>query len=125
LQFSYTYELPIGKGKLIGGSLNPILNGIVGGWRTNGIWRFNSGRPIEPMLYQSNSPPDLRSAASQPHRHATSKWRKRLGLDNQYFTSADGSDFLAQPVPFTLGTAPRTLGKVTRSGREQCGPVHV
>ncbi len=116
LQFSYTYELPIGKGKLIGGNLNPILNGIVGGWRTNGIWRFNSGRPIEPMLYQSNSlptyGPQRPNLIGTPHRNGgkDSVWI------NQYFTSADGSDFLAQPAPFTLGTAPRTLGKVRDPG---------
>jgi hypothetical protein len=118
LQFSYTYELPIGRGKLIGGSLSPILNGIVGGWRTNGIWRFNSGRPINPALYQSNSlptyGPQRPNLIGAPHRNGgkDSTWI------NQYFTTADGSDFFAQPAPFTLGTAPRALGKVRDPGAD-------
>ena len=118
LQFSYTYELPIGRGKPIGGNLSPILNGIVGGWRTNGIWRFNSGRPINPMLYQSNSLPTYGqqrpNLIGTPHRNGgkDSVWI------NQYFTTADGSDFLAQPAPFTLGTAPRALGKVRDPGAD-------
>ena len=85
LQFSYTYELPIGKGKFIGGNLNPILNGIVGGWRTNGIWRFNSGTAHRADAVSVQQPPDLRTATPQPHRHATSKWREGLGLDQPVF----------------------------------------
>jgi len=118
LQFSYTYELPIGKGKLIGGSLNPILNGIVGGWRTNGIWRFNSGRPIEPMLNSAFSQSLPTYGAQRPNLIGTP--HRNRGKDsvwiNQYFTTTDGSDFLAQPAQYALGTAPRTLGKVRDPG---------
>jgi len=32
LQFSYTYELPIGRGKWIGSTMSPVVNGILGGW---------------------------------------------------------------------------------------------
>jgi hypothetical protein len=46
LQFSYVYELPIGRGKRFGGNMNPALNAVVGGWQTNGIWRFDTGLPI-------------------------------------------------------------------------------
>jgi hypothetical protein len=116
LQFSYTYELPIGRGKSIGGNLNPILNGIVGGWRTNGIWRFNSGRPINPGLYVSDSlptyGPQRPNLIGTPHRNRgnDSSWV------NQYFTSVDGSDFFAQPAQYALGTAPRDLGAVRQPG---------
>jgi hypothetical protein len=116
LQFSYTYELPIGRGKFIGGNLHPVLNAIVGGWRTNGIWRFNSGRPINPMLYFSQSlptyGPQRPNLIGTPHRAKgkDSDWIK------QYFTSADGSDFLAQPAQYALGTAPRALGAVRNPG---------
>jgi hypothetical protein len=116
LQFSYTYELPIGRGKLIGSGLNPILNGIVGGWRTNGIWRFNSGRPINPMLYSSHSlptyGPQRPNLIGKPHRAGgkDSDWIQ------QYFTSVDGGDFLAQPDYYAIGTAPRALGTVRNPG---------
>jgi hypothetical protein len=46
LQFSYTYELPIGRGKALLGNANPVVNAILGGWQTNGIWRFTDGRPL-------------------------------------------------------------------------------
>jgi hypothetical protein len=118
LQFSYTYELPIGRGKFIAGHLHPVLNAIVGGWRTNGIWRFNSGRPINPMLYQGQSLPTY--GPQRPDLIGTPK--RHGGKDsvwiNQYFTSVDGSDFLAQPAQYALGTAPRALGTVRDPGAE-------
>jgi len=116
LQLSYTYELPIGRGKWIGNNLNPVLNAIVGGWRTNGIWRFASGRPINPMLYEYASLPTYGAQRPNligtPHRNGgkDSEWI------NQYFTSADGTDFLQQPAQYALGTAPRALGKVRNPG---------
>jgi len=46
LQLSYVYELPIGRNKRFGANMHPVLDAIVGGWQTNGIWRFNDGRPF-------------------------------------------------------------------------------
>jgi hypothetical protein len=118
LQLSYTYELPIGRGKWIGGNLHPILNAILGGWRTNGIWRFNSGRPIVPQLYVSNNlptyGPQRPNIIGTPHRTggSDSNWVA------QYFTSVDGSSFFAQPGIFTQGNAPRTWAAVRQPGAE-------
>ncbi len=42
---SYTYELPVGKGKAFlnrGG----VVNQVVGGWQVSGIHQYQSGRPI-------------------------------------------------------------------------------
>ena len=116
LQFSYTYELPFGRGRAIGSSWHPVLNAILGGWSTNGIWRFNSGRPIVPGLFVGHSlptyGPQRPNLIGTPIRNGgpESSWL------NQYFLSADGSAFLAQPLPNTLGTAPRTLGSVRQPG---------
>jgi len=118
LQISYTYELPFGRGKWIGSGMNSIMNALVGGWRTNGIWRFNSGRPIQPGLYNSQSLPTYGvqrpNLIGTPHRQGgkDSEWRLH------YFTSDDGSDFLAQPAQYALGTAPRMLGKARDPGAD-------
>jgi hypothetical protein len=118
LQLSYTYELPIGRGKFIGGNMHPVLNAFVGGWRTNGIWRFNSGRPINPMLYISQSlptyGPQRPNLIGTPHRAGG----KDSDWINQYFTSVDGSDFFAQPAQYAIGTAPRALGAVRNPGAD-------
>jgi hypothetical protein len=43
---SPTYDLLIGRNKLIGGHMNRGLDEIVGGWRFTAIYTFNSGTPI-------------------------------------------------------------------------------
>ena len=43
---SYVYELPIGKGKKIGSSMNSVANAIVGGWQTSGTLTLKEGFPL-------------------------------------------------------------------------------
>src|SRR5437764_10250069 len=45
-QFSYVYELPVGRGKRFGRNMSSVVNAFMGGWQTNGIWRFDTGQPI-------------------------------------------------------------------------------
>jgi hypothetical protein len=116
-QFSYTYEFPFGRGKAIGNNWHPLVNAILGGWSTNGIWRFASGRPIVPGLVQlvpsiPTYGPQRPNLIGTPHRNngPESSWL------NQYFTSSDGSGFFAAPDAYTLGTAARTLSSVRQPG---------
>jgi hypothetical protein len=37
--------LPFGHGKRFGGNSNSIVNGVLGGWQSTGIFRWNSGLP--------------------------------------------------------------------------------
>ena len=39
-QFSYSYDLPFGRGRAFLGNMPRVLDMIVGGWTTNGIWRI-------------------------------------------------------------------------------------
>jgi hypothetical protein len=41
-----TYDLPIGKGKMIGSNMNPVLNAVVGGWQGSAIVNIHSGFPL-------------------------------------------------------------------------------
>ena len=70
LQFSYTYDLPVGRGKAFLGHTNSVVNAILGGWETTGIWRFTDGRP---EILSLSDPPDvdLRRAAAQPYRNSS------------------------------------------------------
>ena len=43
---NYNYELPFGKGKKWGGSMNRIVDGVLGGWQTNGVFTIASGQPL-------------------------------------------------------------------------------
>jgi Carboxypeptidase regulatory-like domain/TonB dependent receptor len=46
LTFVYLYELPFGKGKRYGNSVNGPLNLLIGGWQINGSTTFQSGTPL-------------------------------------------------------------------------------
>ncbi len=43
---SFVYELPIGRGRWIGGDMNRVLDAFIGGWTLNGINTMTSGQPI-------------------------------------------------------------------------------
>ncbi len=111
LQLSYTYELPIGKGKKFGGDMPRVLNAVIGGWQTNGIWRVTDGRPMILGLSGGQSLPTY--GGQQPNLTAPLQC---AGSDilNQYFANPD---VLTVPAPFTLGTAPRTYGGCRQPGQ--------
>jgi hypothetical protein len=44
---SYVYQLPIGRGKMIGGGMNRISDELAGGWQLTGIGTFQTGFPFE------------------------------------------------------------------------------
>jgi hypothetical protein len=46
LTFAYTYALPFGHGRQFGSTSNHIVDAILGGWNTTGMWAFQSGFPI-------------------------------------------------------------------------------
>lgn len=111
LQFSYTYELPIGRGKALGRDMHPVLNAIIGGWQTNGIWRYTDGRPLIPGLSGGQGLPTY--GAQQPNISGNLIC---AGTDKltQYFANPD---VLTVPDPFTLGSAPRTLSSCRQPGQ--------
>ena len=40
------YQLPFGRGKMIGGTINGVGDAIIGGWQLSGINRWSSGLPF-------------------------------------------------------------------------------
>ena len=46
LEVSYQYELPFGKGRMLFGSANGLVNGIIGGWQLGGVTSFQTGQPF-------------------------------------------------------------------------------
>jgi hypothetical protein len=135
LQFSYVYALPVGRGKHFGGNMSPVVNGFIGGWQLNGIWRFNNGRPVILVQTTNSRIPtygDPNSGGLRPTLNAPLKANhaSELGMLNNYFSNAcdvgntcpDGSiggapgGALAETPSFSLGSAPRTYGGVRQPG---------
>jgi len=43
---SYSYQLPIGRGKTVGSGMSRIADAVVGGWEISGIASFKAGIPL-------------------------------------------------------------------------------
>jgi hypothetical protein len=107
LNISYVYELPFGRGKMIGNNWNPVVNGILGGWKTNGIWTFSDGFPIGLSLSGGLALPTY--GGQRPDLLATLKRNTGSNFRDQYFANPE---VVVAPADYAIGTAPRTLGSV-------------
>jgi hypothetical protein len=128
LQFSYVYALPIGRGKRFGGNMRPVLNGFIGGWQLNGIWRFDNGRPI--LLIEDDSiRHEIPTYGQRPTLTGPLKVNhsSQASMVEDYFANAcdpanvpcpngDPTGVVTQTPQFTLGNAPRTYGGVRAPG---------
>jgi len=133
-QFSYVYELPVGRGRHFGHDMNPILDAFIGGWQTNGIIRIDDGRPILPLLYSEINffnTGNIPTFGQRPNLNGTLV--KAPGSPEQasvtnpdptasYFSNANlalqnnNQGALTIPDNFTLGSAPRTLSSIRQPG---------
>src|SRR5262249_12585183 len=58
------WELPFGKGRRWGGSWNGFIGALIGGWQVQGIYQYQSGRPIDLTdrnIYFNGDPSRLRA----------------------------------------------------------------
>lgn len=46
VKIGVTYELPVGRGKKLGGSMHPALDAVIGGWTIQYIGNYRSGTPL-------------------------------------------------------------------------------
>jgi hypothetical protein len=111
LQFSYVYQLPVGRGKQFGGSMNPVVDAVIGGWQTNGIWRFDNGMPLSLSVSNSRALPTY--GAQRPS--LLNALQRNNGSDwlNQYFANPQDA---VTPAAYTVGNAPREISTVRAPG---------
>jgi hypothetical protein len=58
------YDLPVGHGRWMGGDMNRVLDGIVGGWSVNALLTLQTGQPVpfgesSPQLTDGNQRPNI------------------------------------------------------------------
>jgi hypothetical protein len=106
LNLSYIYHLPFGRRQQFGNTWNPVVNAILGGWQTQGIWRFDDGMPMG--LSSSNSIQVPTWGAQQPNLSGNLKRNtsSETSMVAQYFSNPEAASL---PAAYTLGNAPRLL----------------
>lgn len=104
LNIAYVYQLPFGHGKSFGSGWSAPLNAVLGGWQTQGVWRFDSGHPLgftsnssQPLPTYGPQRPNLSGPITRNHGSETS-------MVAQYFANPQVA---SEPAPYTLGNAPR------------------
>jgi hypothetical protein len=108
-QFSYTYDLPFGRGKAFLNHMPKALDAILGGWKTNGVWRISYGRPLAFTTYDGTSLPTY--GTQRPNivgRPIRSKGSDSTWINN-YFANPG---VFQLPSIYTFGNAPRATGVV-------------
>ena len=112
VQFSYSYDLPFGRGRLLGGNMPRWADLLIGGWKTNGIWRISDGRPLTFQVADGLALPTY--GTQRPNIVGTPKVNHGSGFVDQYFVANTPDDHpnFVRPDDFTLGNAPRAMGNL-------------
>jgi hypothetical protein len=95
--FSYTYELPFGRGKRSANSFSGVTDRLVSGWSINGITTFQSGQPLEVTVANNllnnngyTNPANI-TCSGVPMPKTAASW-----FDTSCFTA---------PLPYTFGNS--------------------
>ena len=107
VQLSYSYDLPVGRGRPYLSNMPRWADLIIGGWKTNGIWRIADGRPLAFNVADGNPIPTY--GLQRPNIVGTPRRNQGSDFVDNYFV--DNTVFL-RPDDFTMGNAPRALGSV-------------
>jgi hypothetical protein len=121
LVMNYVYQLPVGRGKSLGGTMNPVADAVVGGWEVSGITTVQSGFPMSigpgtnsQTVFGGNQHANL---TGQPFNSG------HCGGTNGVPTIAVGTKYcffnpaaFTQPAPFTFGNAPRYFSNLRAPG---------
>jgi len=102
LVVTFDYQLPVGRGRALGKSMNRLLDAVIGGWEFMGTITASSGSPLgitqsASNLWQGNQRPNLVGDPSRPGS-------PRDKLNNYFNVSA-----FQQVGPDLIGSSPRFL----------------
>lgn len=118
-KFTWIYELPIGRGKLLD-LHNGVANSLIGGWTLTGIQNYRSGNPLAISTSGIRNGEALFNGTIRPdvvlgQQIVIDKGDKvAFGTGTPYLNPAAFAQVPAtsQGVPLRLGTAPRYLPNV-------------
>lgn len=99
---SWNYELPFGKGRLLGSSWVGPKQWILGGWQLNGLTRFSSGMPLALNTAVNNT--YSLGGGSRPNTNG-----QNAALSNPTIYEWFNINAFSQPASFTFGNVSRTI----------------
>jgi len=109
-----TYELPIGKGKLIGNNMNSVVNAVVGGWTASSIVSIHSGFPL--AIYEGTDTSGTGSRGARPNCGQQQVFGRQSSFSGAFqgyqWMSPNG---FSEPATGTFGNCP-LQGPVTGAG---------
>lgn len=121
----YTYQLPLGRGKLVNFN-NKVAQELVGGWATSGFVNLQSGNPLQITTELS-----LPAMGSTSVYTSSGTLRPNIvpgvplygpnasrGSFNPYTDSYTNANAFTMPPPFTLGDAPPYFDNLRAFGTE-------
>ncbi|MGH9846947.1 MAG: TonB-dependent receptor domain-containing protein, partial [Blastocatellia bacterium] len=111
LVFSYIYELPFGRGRLLGQDWNRVADALLGGWQINGITTFQTGFPL------SITAPNTCNCFNSTLRPNISGSAELSGPVVERLSRYFDTSVFSQPAQYSFGNAPRTLPDVRRPGQ--------
>lgn len=126
-----TYDLPFGRGRLLGGSMNRLEDAVVGGWRFSNIFLWQSGPWLTPYIPGGHADPSgtgsgiVTGRSQRPDRIGSGVPRNRTRgawLDNSSFMcpSNGSSNPLYAGTNCTVGVNSAPIG---RFGTSSVGDV--
>jgi hypothetical protein len=105
--FAQTYDIPFGKGKKFGSTMNKYADYGLGGWTISGITTYYSGFPFSPSLenYGSQGGQPNIGPNNRPNLGSGDPYAGAAGNRSQWFKGGIGGAFLI-PSANTFGTYP-------------------
>jgi hypothetical protein len=102
-----TYDLPIGKGKMIGSNMNSAVNAVVGGWQASTIVSIHSGFPL--AVYEATDTSQTGSRGPRPN--CSPSQMQTFGRQPSFAGAFQGYQYLSaagysDPASFTFGNCP-------------------
>ena len=108
LSNAITYELPFGKGRMLGGNANRLLDYAIGGWSINAVNVVNTGFPLQ-IRQNSNNNGVIFAASQRPNATGVNPFgggEKKDWIDSTGYLNRDA--FSLAPA-LTFGNVSRTI----------------
>jgi len=104
--FAQVYDVPFGRGRKYGSSVNRFVDFGLGGWTLSGITTYYSGFPFSPSLdnYGTGAQPNV-GPNNRPNKGSGDPYSGAQGNRNQWFVGGVGGAFLF-PASNTFGNYP-------------------